>query len=232
MTFDVRFRQPSNILISGPSQSGKSNFIYKLLTYKNLLINPKPKTVIYVYSGQHPLVEKLVNQGMVDKVLKNLPENYETLEKLISNHRHHGSILVIDDALYHLRPYLPKVFEVLSNRENCTVIFVTQNTFVDSPNYRRISDNCHYAVMMKHARNSMKIRNFAMQIDNCNSKYIMDAYKDAVRLKKPLDETKPPIYGYLVLDLRPFSPEITRVRSSIFPDEKELISVYTENEDN
>ena len=30
MPFDVRFRQPSNILISGPSQSGKSNFIYKL----------------------------------------------------------------------------------------------------------------------------------------------------------------------------------------------------------
>ena len=60
----------------------------------------------------------------------------------------------------------------------------------------------------------------------------MDAYKDAVHLKKPLDESKPPIYGYLVLDMYPFSPEITRVRSSIFPDEKELICVYTENEDN
>ena len=60
----------------------------------------------------------------------------------------------------------------------------------------------------------------------------MDAYKDAVRLKKPFDENKRPIYGYLVLDMYPFSPEITRVRSSIFPDEKELVCVYKEDEDN
>ena len=93
MPFDVRFRQPSNILISGPSQSGKSNFIYKLLTYKKQLINPIPKTVIYVYSGQHPLVQKLVQEGVVDKVLKNLPDNYETLERLISNHRNHGTVV-------------------------------------------------------------------------------------------------------------------------------------------
>ena len=138
MSFDIRFRQPSNILISGPSQSGKSNFIYKLLLYKNQLINPIPKTIIYVYSGQHPLVAKLIQKGVVNKVLKNLPENYETLENLISSHKEHGSILVIDDALYHLRPYLPQVFEVLSHQQNCTVIFVTQNIFVDSSNYRRI----------------------------------------------------------------------------------------------
>ena len=37
---------------------------------------------------------------------------------------------------------------------------------------------------------------------------------------------------YLVLDMYPFSPEITRVRSSIFPDEKELVYVYKEDEDN
>ena len=231
MSFDIRFRQPSNILISGPSQSGKSNFIYKLLLYKNQLINPIPKTIIYVYSGQHPLVAKLIQQGVVNKVLKNLPENYETLENLISSHKEHGSILVIDDALYHLRPYLPQVFEVLSHQQNCTVIFVTQNIFVDSPIYRRVSENCHYNVIMKHARNSMKVRNFAMQIDNCNSKYIMDAYKDAVRLKKPLNENERPIYGYLVLDMYPFSTEITRVRSSIFPDEKEPVCVYKEAKD-
>ena len=228
MSFDIRFRQPSNILISGPSQSGKSNFIYKLLLYKNQLINPIPKTIIYVYSGQHPLVAKLIQKGVVNKVLKNLPENYETLENLISSHKEHGSILVIDDALHHLRPYLPQVFEVLSHQQNCTVVFVTQNIFVDSSNYRRISENCHYNVIMKHARNSMKIRNFAMQMDNCNPRMVMDAYKDAVRLKKPLNETERPIYGYLVLDLFPFSMDITRIRTSIFPDEKEPICIYKE----
>ena len=65
MSFDIRFRQPSNILISGPSQSGKSNFIYKLLLYKNQLINPIPKTIIYVYSGQACVGDHNILQGQL-----------------------------------------------------------------------------------------------------------------------------------------------------------------------
>ena len=45
-------------------------------------MNPIPKTVIYVYSTQHPLVNKMVEEGIVHKVLKNLPENQQTLERL------------------------------------------------------------------------------------------------------------------------------------------------------
>lgn len=189
-------------------------------------MNPVPKTVIYVYSSQHPLVNRMVEEGIVNKVLKNLPENQETLEKLTSSLKEEGSILVIDDALSQMKKYLPQVFEVISHRDNCTVLFVTQNAFIDSSVFRRIKENCDYAVIMKHAKNSLKVKYMAMQMDSCDIKHIMDSYRDAVSLKKPMDEKSHLIYGYLIMDLRPFADDITRLRSSIFPDEKEPVTVY------
>ena len=229
MSFNVKFRQPSNILVSGPSQTGKSNFLYRLIKNKHLLFTSVPKSVFYVYPSQHPLLDKMIEEKLVDKVLKSLPENVESLEKLLTNHKADGSILVIDDALTQLRPYLPQLFEVLSHRANCTIILVSQNNFVDSATFRRASNGCHYHVLMKHARNSMKVRNLLQQIDNCNVKFGMDAYKDAVKLKKPLGGEGPPIYGYVVLDVYPFTNESTRIRSSIFPEEHDPVTVYTDN---
>ena len=229
MSFSVKFHQPSNILVSGPSQTGKSSFIYRLIKNKHLLFTSVPKSVFYVYPSQHPLLDKMIEEKLVDKVLTSLPENVESLEKLLTKHKADGSILVIDDALTQLRPYLPQLFEVLSHRANCTIILVSQNNFVDSATFRRASNGCHYHVLMKHARNSMKVRNLLQQIDNCNVKFGMDAYKDAVKLKKPLGGEGPPIYGYVVLDVYPFTNEITRIRSSIFPEEHDPVTVYTDN---
>jgi hypothetical protein len=141
----------------------------------------------------------MIEEKLVDKVLKSLPENVESLEKLLTKHKADGSILVIDDALTQLRPYLPQLFEVLSHRANCIIILVSQNNFVDSATFRRASNGCHYHVLMKHARNSMKVRNLLQQIDNCNVKFGMDAYKDAVKLKKPLGGEGPLFMAMLFL---------------------------------
>ena len=215
----------------GPSQSGKTSFIYKFLKYRHLLMNPVPKTVIYVYSSQHPLVNKMVEEGIVNKVLKNLPENQESLEKLTKSYKDEGSILIIDDALSQMRSYLPQIFEVISHRDRCTVLFVTQNAFIDSSVFRRIRENCGYLVIMKHAKNSLKVKNLALQMDSCNIKYIMEAYRDAVQFKRPRNEKNHQIYGYCIMDMRPFANDHTRIRTSIFPDELEPVCVYKENSD-
>ena len=72
--------------------------------------------------------------------------------------------------------------------------------------------------------------------------YFCLVYKDAVKLKKPLfgmqrrsQIKKPlggegsPIYGYVVLDVYPFTNESTRIRSSIFTEEHDPVTVYTDN---
>ena len=46
--------------------------------------------------------------------------------------------------------------------------------------------------------------------------------------KKPKNDENRQIYGYLIMDQRPFADDLTRLRTSIFPDEKELVCVYRE----
>ena len=106
--------------------------IYRLIKNKHLLFTSVPKSVFYVYPSQHPLLDKMIEEKLVDKVLKSLPENVESLEKLLTKHKADGSILVIDDALTQLRPYLPQLFEVLSHRANCTIILVSQNNMMNA----------------------------------------------------------------------------------------------------
>ena len=84
---------------------------------------------------------------------------------------------------------------------------------------------------MKHAKNSLKVKNMALQMDSCDINYIMEAYRDAVQLKKPKDDKNRLIYGYLIMDQRPFADDLTRLRTSIFPDEKELVCVYRQSSD-
>ena len=122
-------------------------------------MNPVPKTVIYVYSSQHPLVNKMVEEKIVNKVLKNLPEKQESLEKLTQSCKDEGSIIVIDDALSQMRSYLPQIFEVISHRDNCTVLFITQNAFIDSSVFRRIRENCHYSVAIRRLHKESCIPN-------------------------------------------------------------------------
>ena len=44
--FDPRIRSPFNMIISGPSQSGKSTFVANLLKYHNRMFKRPPKKIV------------------------------------------------------------------------------------------------------------------------------------------------------------------------------------------
>ena len=49
MPFNITFKSPFGMLISGPSQSGKTTWVYNLLKEKFKLIEPAPETVLHFY---------------------------------------------------------------------------------------------------------------------------------------------------------------------------------------
>ena len=66
-----------------------------------------------------------------------------------------------------MEDYLPQVFEEFTSKRNTSIIFVSQSTFLDSPNFRRISDNSHYIICLRNKRNPSKIRSLAHQAKPC-----------------------------------------------------------------
>ena len=144
MPIEQRFLAPFNLMISGPSQSGKSHWIEKFLTYKELLMDIQPQKIFLIYSIYQPAYERMMSKNLIDKVIRGLPD-YTTIESMVMPYSDKGgSMIIIDDGLNDLDDSIVKMFEQLSNNAKCSVIFVTQNLFVDSPLYRRISKQSHY----------------------------------------------------------------------------------------
>ena len=97
---------------------------------------------------------------------------------------------------------------------NATIVFITQNLFVSSPDFRTISLNANQIVMFKTLRGMHQIEHLGRQIfGKRQASEFLEAYKTATR--KP--------FSYLLLDLQP--DQTHRLRSRIFPEEEELVYI-------
>ena len=231
MPIDQRLISPFNLMISGPSQSGKSHWIEKFLTHKELLIDVQPQKIFLIYSIYQPAYERMMSKKLIDKVIKGLPKDYSTIENMVMPYRDQGgSMIIIDDGLNDLDMNVVTMCEQLSNNAKCSVIFVTQNLFVDSRIFRRISKQSHYICLMPNPRNRQELRALAMQISFCNPKYVYQAYEDAIKMKKTTDGKVGD--GYLLFDLKVSvkSNPICKLKTNIFPNELEPLTIYKERE--
>ena len=56
------FIHPFTCILSGPTMSGKSFLLKKILQHNDLLISPKPEIIIYCYKAWQPGFDTLKNQ--------------------------------------------------------------------------------------------------------------------------------------------------------------------------
>ena len=141
----------------------------------------EPKFTVLCYSEPQTIYTDLHNQGHVDKLIKGYPK-YEELSRILKPHKKEGSILIVDDGLNAITPDLTKLFFQLSHHANTTVIFVSQNLFYGTKEYRTISLNTQYLFLMKSPRSLHQISHLARQIQPFKSHYIIQAFQQATRL--------------------------------------------------
>jgi len=203
------FRHPSTILIAGPTGSGKTEFLVKLLTQRG--IEPFPERIIWIYSEWQDAYERIKKKlGVAEKKLEFIKDFddslYDSLDRRVRN------LVVLDDQMENRDMQrnggsgLAKFFTQGSHHRNLTIVYIVQNLFHQSRAMRTVSLNSHYLVLFKNPRDKLQIRSLAMQMYPMNVEFLVRAYEDA---------TKVP-YGYLVIDLRPDTSDELRVRSNIF----------------
>ncbi len=206
---DLRLPCSFTMLVAGPSGSGKSVFVSKLLSNKNIVMTNAPHRIVWCYSVWQNLYSEL--QQCVENLSFNqgLP-NKELIEQ-------GNSIIVVDDLMDsdEAAILLSDIFTKYSHHNNITCIFLLQNVFPKFKQARTISLNAHYIVLMKNTRDKAQVKYLAGQVFPGKSKFLVDAYEDA---------TKDP-FSYLLLDFKPESPDEIRVRTNIFPGETMLAYV-------
>ncbi|OOZ15362.1 hypothetical protein BOW28_11740 [Solemya velum gill symbiont] len=86
-----------------------------------------------------------------------------------------------------------------------------QNLFYHGKENRTMSLNSHYLVLFKNPRDQQQIGFLARQMYPGKPKFLLDKY---------VTHTERP-FGYLIVDLKPDTPETRRLLSNVFPEEKE-----------
>ena len=215
--FDVRFRSPSTCVISGPSQSGKTSLLQKILQHgPHIFQDPKClDNIVFFYNQWQPIYSDI--QKKFGGTFVNAVPTIESVTQLTQKYdKRGGSIVIIDDFMQQLTSDISTIFTTLSHHINLTVFLLTQNLFPKSSAWRDISLNSTYIMIFKNPRDSSQISLFARQYAPGKSKILTDIFSHA---------TASP-YTFLMFDNHQETPDPVRIRSNIF-GEKSPVAVWT-----
>ena len=120
-------------------------------------------------------------------------------------------LIIFDDLMDEMsnNERMSKLFTKESHHFNLSVIFVVQNLFHQSKQMRNISLNSQYLILMNNVRDQNQIEFLGRQLFRDKLKAFRNVYKDAVSK----------IFGYLVIDLKPDTPDKFRLKTRLTTEE-------------
>ena len=203
----LAFRTPCTAIISGPTGTGKSWLIFKIIENRRDLFDKKIEKIYYFYSVWQNMFDKYSDQDIV--FINNKPD--EKIIKEIANGGHY--LLVIDDLQTAALKdeFIANLFTRESHHKNLSVFLILQNLFHQGKYSRDISLNSHYFILFKNPRDKNQIKTLARQLGL--NKTLEEAYNSAT--EKP--------FSYLLIDLSPNSNPDYMLRSDILPEDYTIV---------
>ena len=208
---DVRFKFPCSIVLSGPSGCGKSTFCERLLRHLDDMFDVKIEQIVYCYGEFQPRFLIMEQEIPNLTFYKGFPEHiYSLFEKT-------PGLIILDDLMSECSTSdtMMDLITKGSHHQNIACMRLTQNLYYGGKHSRTISLNTHYIVAFKNPRDSLGISTLARQAFPRAVPYVLESYEDATRLP----------YSYLLLDFHNSTPDSLRLRTSIFPDEQQVVYV-------
>ena len=217
----LRIQVPFSMSISGPSQSGKSEFIVKLIEHREKLFTSKFVRIIYC----QPESLAHVNNTFFQRIKLAFPSaelnsGLPNISKLSLDLNTLPCLLIIDDLMTEFldSPAMVQLLSVQVHHFNLSTIFTLQNFFATSKFGKTIMRNVNYKVYFYNRLDLRELRNISCQIvPQCPS--FMQSNFNFLYKKFPND-----VSHYIFVDGH-FKSKVPSlyVRTHIFPDEKNEI---------
>jgi hypothetical protein len=150
-----KFKHPFNMLLAGPSQSGKTHFVKSVLEHRQ--IEPYPEKVILAYTEWQPVYDILKDEGLVHSFHNDLDRAWEEVDGLTS------TLIILDDMQHEVakNQKVADMFMRGSHHRNVSCIFIVQNLYFQGMNCRDIALNAHYIVYFKNNADKLQINTLA-----------------------------------------------------------------------
>lgn len=195
---DFRLFNDRTMIVAGPSHSGKTTFLSKMIELKNEFFKKPIRRVLWAYGQYQPHFHSLLRMEGI-KLHAGIPKVCDLQPY---------DILILDDLLgsSETNKDMTTMFTQTAHHLPCFVVFVTQNIFPRGKEARTRSLNTHYFVLFKNPRDKSQIEILARQMYPKESKVITEIYEDATKKA----------HGYLFIDLTQECPEEYRFRTDLF----------------
>ena len=204
-----RFKHPFTCMLAGPTSSGKTVLMRRILRNYDKTIHfkeeiPVPLRVMWAYGQWQSIYNQKLDKCTV-KYIDGLPSE----EEILTFNPH---IIIIDDLMTELgnNKNLAALFTKGSHHMGISIVFITQNIYHQGTQMRTISLNCHYMLLMKNPKDKRQIITLASQLYPNQGSFFIDAYEAATKNQ----------YGYIRVDHTQDTPELYRVQTRITPEEK------------
>ena len=194
---DIEFKAPFTAMVVGPTGSGKTVFVMKLLEALGEVCSEPPERIIYCYGAWQELFETVD----VEKLNITFREGFIDIGDLPNDGKH--TVMVIDDLMTELSKSkeASDLFTKHSHHKRISCIFITQKLFGGTNELRTISGNSHHIFLFKNPRDSAAVTHLAKQIFPGQKGFLQEAYMDATKLP----------HSHLLLNLHQNTPDLVRV---------------------
>ena len=198
------FRSPCSILVVGPSSSGKTVFVERLLRERNKFFHGNTSKVYYCYGAWQDKFHGMKQRGI--RFHKGIP-TVEDIHKWFNG----GGVLILDDLMDEggNDKTILDLFTKHSHHNNVTVLYLCQDMFPPGKYAKTISRNAHYIVAFKNPRDQLGVKNMVLQAYPSDWEDVLGVYRDAT--------SRP--YGYLIFDFHPNSDDEKRLIANILQGE-------------
>ena len=205
-TYNAQFICPFNLVISGGSCCGKSEWAFKLIENASAMIYPNVDLIYYCY--------KEFSDRFNDIKGVTFFEGYDPSIISKENLKSRSCLIFLDDLMTDIESKaLLDLFLVLSHHRRVYPVFITHSLFYTGMKARKtIMDSTTYNIIMKNNRDRLSVRTLASQMYPGQTKWFMEAYDYATRDS----------FSYLLIDSKNTQADELRLRTRIFPNEDQI----------
>jgi len=216
----IKFPPQSLILVAGPSSSGKTYYVKKLILNADEVFQEPPKEILYFMQYNQPAYQDL-KTSLGDKIsfYDTFPEDYQNIFGWSTRSPDSPPLLVVLDDLFEViikRPDVLKLFTGIGHHLHITVILLSQFIFGDSTLYRQINKQLTHMLIFPSVRYRSGLKTLSSQVFG-NAKFLSLVAED-IRKQDP--------FRPMLWDLKPQQKEYLRTRAGTLADQMPVF-VYT-----